>query len=235
MAEPEAFIPPNPNEPIPAPRGASDAGLPGELSPNQEPLPDFDPNQIAEVELMLATADLVDRATAGAPTVVQALTLAAAQIRKNWGPPENINKFTIWFYGKRLAAAWCYIFLSWVLAHAAKTEAAGLAAMGGKHAYVPDILHETGGSVKVGHTDLRPGDFVAMEGYDHVEIVEKILSSTQVQTIGGNTVNGSSDDAVKRSTRPRSIINARFRPSYAVTPAPAPTPASTADDDCWVA
>lgn len=219
MADP--FIPP-PDEPVPPPGGATDADLPGELSPNQSPLPDFDPDQIAEVELMLATADVVDRAAAGAPTVAQVLTLAASKIKKNYGPPENINVFTIWFYAKRLAASWCFIFLCWLLAHAAATESAGLSLIGGKHAWVPDIRGIKG--YRAGGSDLRPGDLVAMESFGHIEIVEKVLSSTQVQTIGGNTVNGSSDDAVSRKVRPRSVINGRLRPAYATSP-PSPAPA----------
>lgn len=208
----EPFIPP-PDEPVPEHDGATDKGKPGALSPNQDPTPDLDDSAIDEavaaVELMLATAAVVD----GAPTLKQVLTLAASKIKHDYGPPENINLFTLWFYGRRLKAAWCFIFLCWVFAHAGATEAAGLSLIDGKRAYVPNILGIPGAAS--GHAGVRAGSLIALFGNSHIEIVEKVLSGGWLQTIGGNTEVGDSDDAVSRKERRISDVSAHFNPAYA--------------------
>ena len=210
----DPFIPPPPGEPVPDVDHATDRGKPGELSPNQDPTPDTGTDLAVDDALVGIVLTRAQAAMAGAPTVDQFLALAAKQIKKNWGPAENINKFTEWYYGNRTSASWCYIGLSWVAAHAGTSQAAGLAIMGGKHAYVPDADNDK----SRWHSTPQRGDFVALFGFEHIEVVEKVLSSTQIQTIGFNTTNGSSDDAVARKIRNRSDADGYYRPAYATTP-----------------
>lgn len=152
-----------------------------------------------------------------APTAAKTLALAASQIGTGENPPgSNHNKFTSW-YGED--GAWCFMFVSWVFA-----QLGALDLIFGKHAYVPNFkgIFEPHGEF---HTsNPQPGDLVAFDFNgngtpEHIGFVEKVLSSSTIQTIEGNT-----SDHVYRRIRSRGYVYAYASPKYA-TAAPKPGPA----------
>lgn len=142
-------------------------------------------------------------------TAKQVLTYAASQINTGESP-ANTNKYTKWYYGNNTAEPWCWIFLCYVFNHLGATYL-----IHGKHAYVPDFksvfsLHGEyhTSSPKVG--DLVAFDFNNSGEPEHIGIVEKVISSSTIQTIEGNT-----SDHVYRRTRSRSYVFGYATPKYA--------------------
>jgi hypothetical protein len=231
----EEFIAPDPDEPIPEPppEGATDAGLGGvEVSPEQM---DF-----AEQEFIGELLGLPAAAVAGAPTWGQVYTLAKAQLAAvvHGRIHENVNPFTIWYYGtSAIAAAWCFIFISWCLAHAAKTANAGLALLGGKYAFVPWINRI--GGFRSGHSGMRVGAIVAVSSFNHIGFCTAISGST-FHLLSGNSTSSSGSDAITVKSYSVSVISGYVNLAYATIPTPTPTPTPTpqpaeADDvDEWV-
>ena len=223
---PEDFVPPDPNEPIPEPppEGATDHGLGGvELTPEQL---DF-----AEQEFIGELLGLPAAAVAGAPTWGQVYALAKAQLASvvRGRIRENVNPFTIWYYGtSAIAAAWCFIFISWCLAHAAKTASAGLSLLGGKYAFVPWIDRISG--YRSGHSGMRVGAIVALNGFGHIGFCTYVNGST-FHLLSGNSTSGSSSDAVTVKSYDVSIADGYVNLAYATTPTPTPTPAVV--DNSW--
>jgi hypothetical protein len=197
-----AFIPPDPDEPIPQPPaggGATDAGLGGVL------VTDTDEIDAAIERLAAALADTAIEATAGmpgAPTWAQVYKLAHSMLAK-YAPGrrgENINDLTYWYYGSwAIAAAFCFIFISYVLAHAlsknptAAQQNAGLQLIGGKKAYVPYIRNVPG--YHAGHSGMDVGAIVAVSGFNHIGFCVRVGGGT-FDLLSGNSTDGSSDDAI---------------------------------------
>lgn len=230
MTDPE-FIPPPVGEPIPEPppEGATDAGLGGvEVSPDEL--------DAAEQEFIGELLGLPAAAVAGAPTWGQVYTLARAQLAStvHGRIRENVNPFTIWYYGtSAIAAAWCFIFISWCLAHAAKTASAGLSLLGGKYAYVPYINRISG--YRSGHSGMRAGAIVAVNSFNHIGFCTAVGGST-FNLLSGNSTSAAGSDAITVKTYPLSMASGYVNLAYATTPTPTPTPPpAAADDDCWVA
>lgn len=235
MSDPnEEFIPPPAGEPIPEPppEGATDAGLGGvEVSPDEL--------DAAEQEFIGELLGLPAAAVAGAPTWGQVYTLARAQLAStvHGRIRENVNPFTIWYYGtSAIAAAWCFIFISWCLAHAAKTANAGLSLLGGKYAYVPYINRISG--YHSGHSGVKAGAIAAVNGFGHIGFVTSV-SGSSLNLLSGNSTSGGSSDAVTVKTYPLSAINGYVQLKYATapTPTPIPPPAPAGDpelDGEWV-
>jgi hypothetical protein len=224
MTDDPNFIPPDPDEPIPQPPaggGATDAGLGGVL------VTDTDEIDAAIERLAAALADVTVELTAGmagAPTWSQCYKLAKSQLAK-WAPGrrgENINNYTHWYYGSwSVSAAFCFIFVSWVLAHAIdKTsptvaeQNAGLQLIGGKKAYVPYIRNISG--YHAGHSGMKVGAIVAVGGFEHIGFCVGIGSST-FQLLSGNSTDGSSDDAVTIKTYSLSAANGYVNLKYGTT------------------
>lgn len=211
MTEPaDGFIPPPAGEPIPEPppAGATDAGLGGELV--DDDLPAF------------ATA----AASSGAPTWAQVHALAAAQLAHvvKGRIRENVNPLTKWYYGTTsIAAAWCFIFISWVLAHAAGSQKAGLDLIGGKKAYVPYLPKVKG--FRRGHAGMKVGAVVAIAGFSHIGFCTKMTGSS-FHLLSGNSTYGSSSDAVTVKSYPLSVVSGYVNVTYATAPAPGPEPAA---------
>lgn len=206
--------------PQPPPAGSTDADLDGVL------ITDVDDGEAAVI------ARLVAGAVDGSPTWAQVLKLARAQLAHTVKGriKENVNPLTLWYYGNRTVAAWCFIFISWILAGAAATPAAGLALIGGKKAYVPYINRIDG--YKAGHSGMKVGAIVAIAGFSHIGFCTSVAGST-FHLLSGNSTDGASSDAVTVKSYPVSIISGHVNLAYADTPAPTPTPA-TADDSCWM-
>lgn len=213
----DEFVPPPADEPIPPADGATDAGLGGVLVDPADYTPD-------EAHIMAALSGARQAAPPGTPTWAQALALAMAQLAHIVAGriKENVNPLTIWYYGDRTVAAWCFIFISWVLAHAAKTATAGLALIGGKKAYVPYINRIGGYRAK--HAGLKAGAAVAISSFNHIGFCTKVTASS-FNLLSGNSTDGSSSDAVTIKTYPLSIISGYVNLAYA--------PAAPADPNVY--
>lgn len=209
----EQPIPEKADEPIPEPIGATDANLDGVL---------VDPDDLTEeAEHAVTFAAAVPD---GTPTWAQVYALAKGQIAK-YAPGrvrENVNDYTQWYYGNNTAAAFCFIFISWVLAHAAKTASAGLALIGGKKAYVPYIRNIKG--YHSGHSGMKVGAIVAVNSFNHIGFCTSVGSST-FNLLSGNSVSGNSDDAVTVKTYPLSAASGYVNLAYA--------PAAPADPNAY--
>lgn len=215
MTDPE-FIPPPAGEPIPASEGATDASLGGVL---------VDEVDDTEAELI---AELI--AGAGLPTWPQVYNLARSYLGTY--PPgrlrENVNDFTRKYYGtSAIAAAWCFIFIWYVL-----DKLGGANLIGGKQAYVPWLYKLKG--YRSGHSGVAVGAIAAINGFGHIGFVTRVGGGT-FNLLSGNSTSGNSSDAITVKTYPLSIINGYVNLAYATTPTPTPTPPPAAvDDDCWV-
>jgi Putative peptidoglycan binding domain/CHAP domain len=142
------------------------------------------------------------------PTAAQLLTYQASQIGTGESPAgSNRNKYTKWFGA---SGAWCFMYQAYCFHH---LDALNL--IHGKHAYVPDFkgIFKPHGEF---HTSSpRPGDLVAFDFNrsgepEHIGMVEKVLSSSYIQTIEGNT-----SDHVYRRKRARSYVYGYATPAYA--------------------
>jgi hypothetical protein len=224
---PADFIAPDPAELASMqalPAGATDKGLDGvevdapEDVEQPEPGDDgAEPEGDAPHATMAAFATVA--ATAGPPTWAAVYKLAKSFIAK-WARGrvrENVNDFTQWYYGDNTSAPFCFIFISYVLAHAAKTQAAGLALIGGKKAYVPNIRGIRG--YHSGHSGVKVGAIAAVSSFNHIGFVVRV-GSTTFDLLSGNSTNGSSDDAVTVKTYSLSSISGYVNLVYA-KPAPA--------------
>lgn len=121
---------------------------------------------------------------------------------------------------------WCAIYVSWCL----------------RKAQVPLAYRSTRVTLFARHyaaigryvSKPQPGDLVCFDwgmngAYDHIGIVEKVLSGGRIQTIEGNTNPGNGQDGVYRMVRSTSSVRGYCRPHYRATatpkpPAPAPKP-----------
>lgn len=219
MPEPDEFIAPPAGEPIPQPppEGATDSDSGGVIVDPADYTPE-------EAHIMAALAGAKQSAPAGAPTWAQALALAMAQLAHyvKGREKENVNPLTRWYYGNGTVAAWCFIFISWVLAHAAKTATIGLAMIGGKKAYVPYIRNIKG--YKAGHSGMANGAIVAINSFNHIGFRTSGSGST-FRLLSGNSTDGSSSDAVTLKTYSLSVVSGHVNLTYA--------PAAPADPNAY--
>jgi hypothetical protein len=192
----------------PAPAGAADADAGGQLVT-------YSPRDLAAITAA-GTAS-------GTPTWAAVNSLAHAQLAEyaKGRVRENVNEYTKWYYGDSTAAPFCFIFISWVLAHAGSSSAAGLALIGGKKAYVPNIDRISG--YRAGHSGVKAGAIAAINGFGHIGFVSSI-SGSSFNLLSGNSTQGASDDAVTVKTYPLSAINGYVNLAYASGPTPAPQP-----------
>jgi hypothetical protein len=203
----EEFIAPPAGEPIPPLDGATDADLGGVIVDPADYTPE-------EAHIMAALTGAKRAAPAGTPTWAQALALAMAQLAHyvKGREKENVNPLTRWYYNNGTVAAWCFIFISWVLAHAAKTAALGLALIGGKKAYVPYIRNIKG--YKAGHSGLKPGAATAISSFNHIGFCTSVSGST-FRLLSGNSTDGSSSDAVTLKSYSTGVISGYVNLTYA--------------------
>jgi hypothetical protein len=133
---------------------------------------------------------------------------------------ENVNVFTIEYYGTvSIAAAWCLIFVWHVLKHF------GLATW--KLAYVPWLYKIPG--KHSGHSGIKVGAITAIAGYSHVGF-NVADHGSEFDLFSGNSTKGSSSDAITVKRYSKSVISGYVNVNYATTPAPAPKPADDTDD-----
>lgn len=144
-----------------------------------------------------------------APTAAQMLTYQANWIGTGEKPPgsNKVPGVTDW-YG--LVGPWCFMFQSACFNHFGALDL-----IHGKHAYVPDFKSIFQPHGEYHTSDPKPGDLVAFDFNqsgepEHIGIVEKVLSSSTIQTIEGNT-----SDHVYRRKRSRSYVYAYATPKYA--------------------
>lgn len=215
----EQFIPPDPNEPIPQPPpggGATDKDAGGVLV--------IDVAEIdAAIDRLAAAFASVAVGSTSAPAWNQVYKLAKSQLAK-YAPGrvrENVNDYTQWYYGNNTAAAFCFIYISWCLAHAISRspsvaqQNAGLQLIGGKKAYVPYIRNVPG--YRAGHSGMKVGAIVAVSGFNHIGFCVGVGSST-FQLLSGNSVNGSSDDAITIKTYSLTSASGYVNLKYSSTP-----------------
>jgi hypothetical protein len=201
----ETFIAP-PTEPIPDWVGATDRGLDA-IDVSAEYL-----EEPEKLEAVLTT-------TSGTPTWAQVYALAKKQLAKyaKGRKRENVNEYTEWYYGNETAAPFCFIGISWTLAHAAGSQAAGLALIGGKKAYAPYIRNIKG--YHSGHSGMKVGAIVAVNSFNHIGFCVAVSGST-FDLLSFNSVSGSSDDAVTVKRYSLSYASGYVNLKYAA-PAPA--------------
>ncbi len=144
---------------------------------------------------------------------------------------SNINKFTLWYYGREVDAAWCTIFVSWCAANAG---AVGTAIPRRNTCFSMKKWFERRGEYHSADSGYVPqkGDIAflntAADGTDdvhHVEIVtengfvEK-KGAYYIRAIGGNTsdINYNGSEYVTEKTRPiiseKAIVVGYANPSY---------------------
>jgi hypothetical protein len=147
-----------------------------------------------------------------APTGDQVVSYAMSQratYAKGW-LRENVNDYTLKFYGNQTAASWCEIFEYEVFDH----FPGGAALFKGKSAYVPDMPSHFGSWWRhSSDKSIYPGCPVALglnsiPGPEHTGLFVRWANAarTAFVCIEGNTTQGSSDDAVDDKTRPWSAV-----------------------------
>jgi hypothetical protein len=122
---------------------------------------------------------------------------------------ENTNEYTAW--AGMNGEPFCFIGVSWTLAHAGESEAAGLALIGGLKAYVPYIRQIPG--YRAGHSGMRVGAVVAVNGFEHIGFCTAISGST-FELFSFNTTHNGSDDAVWPKTYSLSSVAGHVNPAY---------------------
>lgn len=207
MPEPDEQFLALPDEPAPI-QPTNAAGTmpddPDQSEVSQDPTPD-----LAEAEYAALLA------SSGGVTAHAVLVLAASQIGTGESPAgSNKNKYSKW-YG--LVGPWCWMFLCWLF-----DQKGALALIFGKHAYVPYFKSVFSAHGEFHTSNPKPGDLVAFDfnrsgDPEHIGIVEKVISSSVIQTIEGNT-----SDHVMRRTRARSYVYGYATPKYAAAPAADP-------------
>ena len=210
---PEDFIQPDPNEPIPqSPTGgATDDNLGGVL---------VDLGRMSDEEAVDA-ASFAPATLTGTPTWARVYATAKSQIAKYavGRIRENVNDYTQWYYGDNTAAPFCFIGISWTLAHAGSSQSAGLALIGGKKAYVPYIRNIKG--YHSGHSGMKVGAIVAVSSFNHIGFNVADHGST-FDLLSYNSTSGSSDDAVtvKRysKTSASGYVNLAYAPAAPADP-----------------
>jgi Putative peptidoglycan binding domain len=185
MPEPEYTLAPNGEKiPTPPPHGATDYGLGGV----EVPIEEMDEEERAFVERLSAAA-------AALPMWTAFFSFLTSLVSKF--PPgrkrENVNNYTFWFYASwNIAAAWCFIIISWVLNHFGMLDQ-----IGGKRAWVPDLKKVPGH--KSGASGLAAGHIVAIDEYGHIGICTYRSGSTFHMWSGNSTTTGSSDGTTVKS------------------------------------
>lgn len=198
MTTPPDWSSPDADEPIPAspPGGSTDADL-GGIDVTHE---------YADVDGLLATV------ASG-----WAAVLAYARSFLGTYPPgrlrENVNQFTLAYYANQTAAAWCLIFVWYVLKHF------GLATW--KLAYVPWLYKIPG--EKNGHAGIEVGAICAISGFSHVGFYVA-SHGDYFDLLSGNSTSGSSSDAITVKRYPKSVISGHVNVNYSTSP-------STSGDD----
>lgn len=124
---------------------------------------------------------------------------------------ENTNEYTKW-YGDN-GEPFCFMFISWILAHAGSPEKAGLDLIGGKKAYVPYIKNIKG--YHSGHSGVKVGAIAAVNKFNHIGFVTKVNSNGTFELYSGNTTYDGSDDAVWPKTYSLSYISGYVNLAYA--------------------
>jgi hypothetical protein len=133
---------------------------------------------------------------------------------------ENVNAFTKAYYGNSTVAAWCFIFIWFVL------NSLGLADLiGGKKAYVPYIVRIDG--EHSGHSGVKVGAICAVNDFSHIGFCVRVGGGT-FDLLSGNSTSGSSSDAITVKRYSTSYISGYVNLAYPATPSPQPGPA--ADD-----
>jgi len=139
-------------------------------------------------------------------------------VREQVGVEENPRgsnnvKYNTAYYNQQVSGsnyAWCAAFVWWCMREAG---AADLYYDGKKTAYVPTLLNWAKQNNLV-VLQPQPGDWILFDwnanaSPDHIGVVEEVAADT-ITTIEGN-----SDDAVRRVTRPRDkTIQAFVRPAW---------------------
>jgi hypothetical protein len=185
MPEPAYTLAPNGEKiPTPPPESATDANLEGV----EVPLEEMDEEERAFVERLTAAATALPMWTA----FFSFLTSLVSKF-----PPgrkrENVNNYTFWFYNSwNIAAAWCFIIISWVLNHFGMLDQ-----IGGKRAWVPDLKKVKGH--KSGASGLAAGHVTAVSGYSHIGICTYRSGSTFHLWSGNSTTTGSTDGTTVKS------------------------------------
>lgn len=209
VTEPE-FAPPAPDEPVPEPppESATDAGLGGVDVTHEYFGPD-------------------ERVVAAAAAGTWAAVSAYARSYLGPYPPgrrrENVNDFTIEYYGTAsIAAAWCLIFVWHVLKHF------GLATW--KLAFVPWLYKIPG--EHDGDAGIKVGAICAIAGFSHVGFFVADHGS-EFDLLSGNSTSGSSTDAITVKRYSKSLISGYVNVSYTTKPAPPPQPVPAAAGNTW--
>jgi len=164
------------------------------------------------------TPSLLAVTASGAPTWAQVYALAHKQLA-TWAKGrhyENSNMYTDWY---RLVGPFCFIGVSWVLAHAGSSESAGLALIGGKKAYVPYIRNISG--YHSGHSGMKVGAIVAVNSFNHIGFCVAVSGST-FDLLSFNSTSGSSDDAVTVKRYSLSYASGYVNLKYASAAPPKP-------------
>lgn len=119
-------------------------------------------------------------------TAAKVLSIAASQI----GYTERSgNRTKYWTdLGINQGQPWCGGFTTWCLWKAGYSLGT-IRTMVGPNPYHVRTMEAYAKKKKRWTTTPKPG-YLAIFTYSHVELVEKVLSSTKVQTIGGNTSSG---------------------------------------------
>jgi hypothetical protein len=194
------FEPPPAGEPIPESTGATDAGLDGV--------------DVTDEYREAAAKGLLAGAAATLWTAVDSKARSYLGTRPPGYKRENVNAFTIAYYGNQTKAAWCFIFIWYVL------NSLGLASLiGGKKAYVPYIRQVSG--FHSGHTGMKAGAIVAVNDFNHIGFCVRVGGGT-FDLLSGNSVSGSSDDAITVKRYSTSYAAGYVNLKYPATPAPGP-------------
>lgn len=150
-------------------------------------------------------------------TVAKVLALAASQIGYTERPSNRTKYWTDLKINQ--GQPWCGGFVTWCLWKSGYSMTKIKSMMGSNPYHVWSIK---AAAIKKGRWTKTPKPgYMAIFTYSHIEIVEKVLSSNYVQTIGGNTSGGSrgsqnNGGGVYRRKRSRKSIQGYVRIDYDV-------------------
>lgn len=140
-------------------------------------------------------------------TINQTLAKAAGELGNRGGKYWQYFGYS---YTDATAPAWCCVFICWLFA------AIGMGFTFAMNCLTIQAAMLAAGFVKVSKDDIRAGDVVIFEWdragdtYDHIGIVELVLSPSAVQCLEGNC-----SGKVARRSRYLADIRLVFRPPYA--------------------
>lgn len=134
-------------------------------------------------------------------------------VGSNWG--GHVTDY-ITFTGYTSPVYWCGCFACWCVVKNGGADIPARIRMGYGPYIIADAKNGANGFHAVPFSEAQPGDVLVYWGGEHIGLVEQAPVGSSIQTIEGNTGNGSTvnGDGVYRRTRYASDVTCVARPDY---------------------